>query len=125
MAEEKTSAVMQRVSAHFKSLEPRIVEVPEWGESADRPLVIHAMAMNVAAADKIFMAGRTSSFDLFVEALIQLARQENGDPMFTISDRPALRRVAAKEIVERIGTELLKPRVGDELFPDTGTRLKN
>lgn len=119
------SPVMRQVSAHFRSLSPRVIEVPEWGATPSEPLVIHGIPMNVAAAEKIFAAGKGSSFDMFVEALIRLAHDAKGDPLFTISDRPMLRRVGAKEIVERVGLELLKSREGDDLFPTQDARVKN
>jgi len=125
MAKDDVSPVMRQVSAHFKSLTPRVIEVAEWGAEEGGPLVIYGMPMNVAAAEKIFAAGKSSSFDMFVEAMIRLACDAKGDPLFTIADRPMLRRTGAKEVVERVGLELIKSREGDDLFPSRETRVKN
>lgn len=117
--------VMDRIGEHWKSLAPRVIEVPEWGDATDKPLLIYGMPMNVASADKIFSAGKNSSFEMFVEALIQLACNETGEKLFTIADRPVLRRTAAKEIIERVGLELIKARDSDEIAPTHEARVKN
>lgn len=122
---EKSSPLMARISNHFRTLATREIEVPEWGESEEKPLIIYGAPMNVMAAEKIFNAVKTSSFDMFVEAMIQLARDEKGDPLFTIADRPNLRRVGAKDVVERVGSELIRPRNGDDVFPTQEARIKN
>lgn len=121
MADDR-SALVQRISAHFRNLAVRQIEVPEWGESPDQPLIVYAKPMNVMAAEQIFKAGQ---YGMFIEAMIQLACDESGKPLWTIADKPQLRRAAPREIVERLGLELIRARDADELSPSHEDRIKN
>lgn len=118
-------ALGDRAAAHFKNLLQRDpIEVPEWGTGPGEPLIIYGRAVSVKDAKQIYTAGSKSSFDMFVEAMILLATDKNGKPLFDLTDKAQLRR-SSHEIVERIGTYLLKARDDSELNPDIDTAVKN
>lgn len=114
----------ERAAAHYGNLSRRTIEVPEWGASASEPLVIHARPPSVIDAQAIFKAGAESSFEIYVEAIIRLSEDEKGNKLFDIGDKPLLRR-ASKDVVERVGAELLRKRSGAELMEPFEAEVKN
>lgn len=115
---------MARVKAHYKGVSPREIVVPEWG-TPEQPLVIYGKPASVADAARIFEARQKSSFDMYIEAIKLLARDEHGEKLFTNAECIELRRVAIKEVVERVGDLLIRERDGADLMAPLDDLIKN
>lgn len=114
-----------RAVAHFKSLHHRDpLEVTEWGESAEEPLLVFGKPVSVSDARRIYATGIKSNFDMYIEAMLLLAHDAQGKPLFDLTDKPLLRR-SSHEVIERVGGYLLKARDESELNPDFETVVKN
>lgn len=99
------SILTERIRTHFTGLSSRKIEVPEWGENG-APLVIYARRKNLERAGAIAAAYDKGAAEGMVEALIQLAGDEHGKPIFDRKDRLDLLRFAASDVSVRIANFL-------------------
>ena len=84
-------------------LEIAKIHVPEW----ELDIFIKPLTLNDyrALAKKLEMSDEISTA---VDALIMLAKDEQGEPVFTIEDKPKLLRAPGQaEIVKRVGDQIL------------------
>lgn len=97
------------VSEHFGSLSGRLIEVPEWG------LVVHASPLTLKERERLYRVGKDDSYhEMMIEALVLKARDSDGQPLFTIEDKPTLRRRAAPDVVERVASEIMAPYISED-----------
>jgi len=96
-------AAIDQIRAHFDALAPKIITVPEWGD-----MEIHATPVTLAEQDRIYKGRENcSAYEIVVEALIVKAKGANGNPLFTIADRPSLMHHADPSVVARVAGEVL------------------
>lgn len=89
---------IDKAMQHFSdSKEMMKIHVTEWDVD------IYYSMMNVAQADAI---GKYTGGASNVEALIQLARKEDGSPMFKTGDRISLMRNVDPRIIQRIAEQM-------------------
>jgi hypothetical protein len=103
------SAIISRAARHFQSLGLRRVEVPEWGEDDDHPLVIFYHPITLAERQAFLREGALSggSEYAYVASIIAKALDENGVTLFTLEHKHWLLTQAYGPIVERISDALL------------------
>jgi hypothetical protein len=97
------SDAINRVRAHFDALAPKVITVPEWGN-----LQIHATPVTVSEQKRIY-GGKTDvdPYEIVVETIIIKSKNEKGEPLFTIADRPALMNRADPAVLARVAGEIL------------------
>jgi len=93
--------LIENAVEHFKGKELRKMEVPEWD--------VTVYAKNLTLDDKAKMLRRADSdnTDYLIYALIFGLADDQGEPVFTIEDRLALRGRADPDIVTRLATFVL------------------
>lgn len=104
---------IQRATAHFKSLQVKTINVPEWGDE-DGPLVIYVEPFTLKDKAKLQSVTKASGseIDALVELIVLKCLDKNGDKLFTIDDKPQLRNGVDSNILERISTEIMRVDFG-------------
>lgn len=100
---------IERAKAHFKSLTTKVIEVPEWGDETG-PLMVYVEPFTLKDKSKLQSVSRASGSDVdaLVELIVLKALDANGDKLFTIEDKPALRNMVDATVLERISTEIMR-----------------
>ena len=92
------------VGAYLKSLEPVKIVVPEWDN-----LEIYAFARTITEDFEISNKLEKLEGDLkLITALIEVAKDADGNPLFTLEDKPKLKRVATLDVLSRVVAELME-----------------
>lgn len=103
-----SNPILDRARLHFAGDEPRRIDVPEWGEAPDQPLVLFAKP--VTMADKQLLHNRYKSGglqEMYAHALVLKARNADGTPAFDLGDKRELMHHADPSVVERIAQQIL------------------
>lgn len=107
------SEILSRITAHFESLGVRTIEVPEWG------LTIHASPVTVAERQRIYAGSKgDNDYETLVRILLEKARNEKGEKLFTLADKAVLLQKADSAVVIRVAAEIMsggEPPKVDEL----------
>jgi hypothetical protein len=101
--------VIERAKAHFKSLQVKTVEVPEWGDEKE-PLIIYIEPFTLKDKAKLQAVSRMtgSEIDALVELIVLKCLDKSGEPIFTIEHKPILRNSVDATILERISSEIMR-----------------
>jgi len=94
---------IEKVTAHFQDLETAKIIVPEWDD-----LEIFVSPITLMQRRKLKQkSDKTDDVGAAIETIILLAMDSNGDPLFTVEDKPDMMRSAAADIVGRVANEIL------------------
>lgn len=100
-------AAIDRAKAHFTDLGVQQQEVPEWGEEG-KPLVVYWRPMTLAQKQKIQQIGERDGWVArLADALIMLATDDQGKPLFTIEHKHALRHNVDPDVLARVVTRMM------------------
>jgi hypothetical protein len=102
-------SVIDRAKAHFKTLQVKTIEVPEWGDESG-PLIIYVEPFTLKDKAKLQAVSRMSGneIDALVELIVLKCLDSKGEHLFTIEHKPALRNSVDATILERISTEIMR-----------------
>ncbi len=102
-------SAIDRAKAHFKSLQVKTIEVPEWGDE-NGPLTIYVEPFTLKDKSKLQAVTRlgNSEADTLVELLVMKCLDKDGGKIFTIEDKPVLRNMVDASILERVSTEIMR-----------------
>lgn len=103
-----TNPIIDRARLHFRADELRRIEVPEWGETPDAPLVL--MAAPVTLADKQLLHNRYKAGglqEMYVHALVLKAKKPDGTAAFGLDDKRSLMTGVDPAVVERVAEAIL------------------
>jgi hypothetical protein len=80
---------IERAKEHFNSRAPKQVTVEAWADAQGRPLVLWVNPLTVKDRDHLIRLQRKygSTMELLVHVLILHARDEKGEPVFTLEDK--------------------------------------
>jgi len=94
---------IERARAHFASAAPRPFDVPEWGITVHpkRENLTQRLARHATCAERGFDRANEIAY-----AIIKLATDEHGKPLFSPEDRQALATEADPDVLERIALQL-------------------
>ena len=100
-----TDDVMGRITAHWRQrARLRPIQVPEWG------MTVHVRPPNMAELAEI---GRVSEEEgehaAAIRAIVLLARDEHGRPIFQRGHEAELMREADPQVILRLSAEILRP----------------
>ena len=103
-----SNAIIERARLHFKADEPRRIEVPEWGESDKKPLVLFTAPITLADKKQLHTRYKDGGLqEMYVHALILKARTADGKPAFDVGDKRDLMHASDPDVVERIAQQIL------------------
>lgn len=103
---------IEKAIAHLKAFEPRVLEIPEWGDEAG-PLCIHVTPLTMRERD-ILSKYQENPRELMIEAVILKAKDTNGESLFSKEDKPLMKTNVDAAILERIGLFILAAPTQDE-----------
>jgi len=107
MAAKGRSPVIQRATEHFKSKPLKCIEIPEWGDE-DGPLLAYSSPFTLKDQGRLqYLTEKQSHADTLAELLIMKLVDDNGDKLFTIEDKTALRQDVDANVVARIANEIM------------------
>jgi hypothetical protein len=103
-------SVIDRVKEHFAGYGTRQIEVPEWGEAPDKPLVIYYTPLTIADQQRITNAGnKLGELHKVIECLLIKAKDAQGNPVFTLADKQTLLKSADSNVIARVVREMMQP----------------
>ena len=95
------SDILEKAKEHFKAIDRKIIDVPEWG--------ITVYSQPLTLADKRKLSRNTSPDDptLFANVLIQKAEDKEGKKLYSLEDKQTLMRSVDPEVVARVAQDIL------------------
>jgi hypothetical protein len=107
--------ILDRAKTHFKNQSVKMIEVPEWGENGV-PLIIYSTPFTLAEKDRIYKGTQEQSLKVLVDCIILKAKDEKGDPLFTLEHKRDLLHSVSPEVIVRISNEMLAQVNLDDLI---------
>lgn len=100
---------IELAKAHFKTLKTKTIEVAEWGDE-NGPLVIYVEPFTLKDKAKLQAVTKVtgSEIDALVELVVMKSLDKNGEKLFTIEDKHALRNAVDSRILEKISSEIMR-----------------
>lgn len=99
--------VIERATAHFKAKSVKTIEVPEWGDETG-PLLIYIEPFTLKDQGRLQSATKGSSeSEALAELLVLKCLDSEGNKMFTIEDKHALRSKVDANIIARISSQIM------------------
>jgi len=95
--------IIERARSHFNQV--RHIDVPEWPDEAGAPTRVYWEPLTLDEQQKLRAmrdAAKDDETNGMLRVLISKAEDADGQKLFTIEDRPALRGSCDATIVERI-----------------------
>lgn len=108
-----SAKAIEAVTAHFKGLGTKFVDVPEW-QIDGKPLRIFYKPLTPFESQAIFGDGNKGA-EAFVDAVVEKALDEDGKKLFGVGDRVTLRRNAHDTVVRRVAMEMLAAHTIEEM----------
>lgn len=107
--------VIERAKTHFSMKEVKVIEVPEWGDE-NSPLLIYASPMTLAEKRRLFNGTKETDIFVLVDLLIMKAKDQKGDPIFTLEHKRDLTSSVDPDVIARVSNEILQaPTIEDHL----------
>lgn len=107
-------SIIDNAKAHFSAKDNNRVEVPEWSDNPDKPVVLVFDKMTMAHNIKVYKKHKGDVMGSQVSLLIWLAKTEDGKPAFEEKDRIYLENSVDPTVLYRVvdqGTRI--PSVAD------------
>ena len=95
------SDILDKAKEHFKSIDRKIIEVPEWGQT------VYSKPLTLADKRKLTRTTKPDDVTLFADVLILKAEDKEGKKIFTPDDRDRLMNKVDPDVVSAISTEIL------------------
>lgn len=105
--------IIEKAKSHFKNQNVNVIEVPEWGENGS-PFLIYSTPFTLAEKDKIFKGSQESSLKVLVDCLILKAKDEKGDPIFTLEHKRDLLNSVDPNVIVRIANQMIETASMDD-----------
>lgn len=105
--------IIEKAKSHFKNQNVNVIEVPEWGEDG-KPFLIYSTPFTLAEKDKIFKGSQESSLKVLVDCLILKAKDEKGDPIFTLEHKRDLLNSVDPNVIVRIANQMIETASMDD-----------
>lgn len=100
--------ILEQAKAHFAeqmAQEPRVIEVPEWGDG-NGPLLIYVWPMNLREMNLISRSVDDDNLEGLATVLVVRAKNEDRKPLFAKAERAAICRQVDPEVLSRIVSEI-------------------
>ena len=109
-------AAIDQLTGHFSRQQVRVVEVAEWADDTDRPMLIYTRPMTLADKAKLSTyAETTSHLEVLAYTLILKAEDEQGQKLFTVEHKHKLMHSVDPDVLARVVREMTRPRTVEEM----------
>jgi hypothetical protein len=106
-AKKASASIIGRATDHYKQKPLRRIEIPEWGDD-EGPLVVFAEPFTLRDQAKIATVTKNQpESEVLAELLIMKLIDEDGNKIFTVEDKHALRTQVDAQVVARIATQVM------------------
>lgn len=110
---------IERATRHFSARALVRIEVPEWADDEGRPLVVMATRLNLMDQDRLDKWKKQyQGFELMAHIIVRWAKDEQGNPLFTLDDLHALKHGVDPEVLAGLAYQITNP-------PDAEALKKN
>ena len=96
------SDILEKAKEHFKEIDRKIIDVPEWG------ITVYSKPLTLADKRKLTRNIKPDDVTLFADVLIQKAEDKEGKKLYTLEDKQTLMHLVDSEVVARVAQEILK-----------------
>ena len=93
------------VKGHFEALEPKIIEVPEWGLIGDK--AIYSKPFNMQEKAKLFKGANDSALNVLIDVIITKSLTKDGDKMFTLEHKMPFKLKADTDVIAKVASEIM------------------
>lgn len=99
---------IERIKAHYDAAGIQRIEVPEWGEAPEKPLVIYYRPITLAEKQQLYAIGeREGPVARLADCLILKALNADGSKMFTLEHKFSLRHHADPDVLARVVVQMM------------------
>ena len=99
--------ILDNAKNHFDNLGTKKIEVPEWGDE-NGPAFIYAEPCTLADKGKIKKRSEKDEIDALAYILILKAQDAQGNKLFTLEDKHALKTKVDPDVLSRIASEMMR-----------------
>ena len=96
------SDILDKAKEHFKSIDRKIIEVPEWD------LTVYAKPLTLADKRKLTRTKKPDDVTLFADVLILKAEDKDGNKLYTLENKHTLMHSVDPEVVARVAQQILE-----------------
>ena len=96
------SDILDKAKEHFKSIDRKIIEVPEWGQT------VYSKPLTLADKRKLTRTIKPDDVTLFADVLILKAEDKEGNKLYTLENKHTLMHSVDPEVVARVAQQILE-----------------
>ena len=96
------SDILDKAKEHFKTIERKLIEVPEWD------LTIYSKPLTLADKRKLTRTIKPEDVTLFADVLILKSEDKTGNKIYSLEDKHTLMNLVDPEIVARVAQQILE-----------------
>jgi hypothetical protein len=100
---------IDHIKRHFNSQGIKSITVPEWLTEDEKPLVIYYEPLTVKGKDALARLNKQygDTLEWLVMVLIKHAKDNQGQPLFTLEDKKDFMHHADVRVIERVTSAIL------------------
>ena len=107
-------SVIDRAKNHYQNQPIKEIVVPEWADDDGNPFVFYARPFTLQDQGKLqFAVKNQSEADALAEVLVLKALDEEGNKVFQIGDKAALRNQVDATVLARVANQIMGSVVED------------
>ena len=96
------SDILDKAKEHFKSIDRKIIEVPEWNQT------VYSKPLTLADKRKLTRTIKPDDVTLFADVLILKAEDKEGNKLYTLENKHTLMHSVDPEVVARVAQQILE-----------------
>lgn len=109
--------ILDNAKKHFDDQEVKKIKVPEWGDEPGRPAYIYSNPLTLAEKGKIKkQTEQRGEIDAMIYVLILKANDGQGNKLFTVEDKRALKNKVDPDVLARVISEIMSAPSVDEML---------
>lgn len=101
-------SAIDKIKAHYEKIGTRKIHIKEWG------LDVFVTPYTVADRIRVYR-GDIPEDEVIVQVIIEKAKDEKGDPLFTLADKAVLMQRCDAKVLTRLAREIIDSPTTEEL----------
>ena len=95
------SDILEKAKEHFKEIDRKIIDVPEWG------ITVYAKPLTLADKRRLTRNTKPEDVTLFADVLILKAEDKEGKKLYSLESKHTLMHEVDPEVVARVAQDIL------------------
>jgi hypothetical protein len=113
-SKSKGMGVIERAKAHYQNQPIKEIIVPEWADDDGQPFTFYCRPFTLQDQGKLqFAVKNQSEADALAEVLVLKALDNDGNKIFQIGDKAALRGQVDASVLARIANQIMGSNAED------------